>query len=270
MRPILFHLPDWLPVAGGAPIPSYGVISAVGAILASLVFAALVRASGKDGNKAFELLLETVIVAMLASKVVGLLFQDPMAGVSLWERLVKTGGVWYVGFLSGVGWMAIRARSLGLPTMSVIDHAACAVPVGHAFGRLACFMAGCCYGSACELPWAVTFTSEAAHARAGTPIGIPLHPVQLYEMSTEFILAGFLSFWLLRKKRYDGETGLLYLLLYGIVRFLFEFLRDDHRGGFGALSTSQTISLMILAITVPAFLYGVFRGSPFPKGRAAG
>jgi len=262
VKPVFFHLPEAL---GGMPIPSYGVMMVLGTLLGCLTFSLLVKASGKDGGKAFELLLETILVAMIASKVVGLLFQDPMADISFWERLVKTGGVWYVGFLSGVAWMLIRARSLGMPTMSVIDHAACAVPVGHAFGRLGCFLAGCCYGGTCDLPWAVTFTSEHAARHSGTPIGVPLHPVQLYEMGGEILLAVGLSWWLMKKSRYPGETGLLYLILYALLRFSLEFLREDHRGAFGFVSTSQGIALMILALAVPAFTYGLFRRSPFPK-----
>jgi phosphatidylglycerol:prolipoprotein diacylglycerol transferase len=262
MRPILFHLPDWL---GGAAIPSYGVFMGIGFLSACLVFAYLVKISGKDGGKAFELMLETMLVAIVASKVVGIIFQDFGGDVSMWERLLKTGGVWYVGFLAGVAWMLIRGRSLGLATMSAIDCAAVAIPVGHAFGRLGCFLAGCCFGGRCDLPWAVTFTSELANQHSGTPIHVPLHPVQLYEMTSEFLLAGFLAWWFLKKSRYPGQTGLLYLIVYALVRFSLEFLREDHRGGLGAISTSQAIALMILAVTIPAITWGVFRGSPFPK-----
>jgi len=268
MRPVLFHLPEWLPWIGDQPIPSYGVLMALGSILACVVFSLLVKSSGKDGGKAFELLLETILVAMVASKVVGLLFQGPMGDISLWERLVHSGGVWYVGFLAGVGWMAVRARALEMPTASVIDHAACAVPVGHAFGRLACFLAGCCFGRSCDLPWAVTYSSDMAHATAGTPLGIPLHPVQLYEMGGELLLAAFLSWWLLKKSRYPLQTGLLYLALYAVLRFMLELLRDDHRGGgFGPFSTSQTIALMILAVSVPLLVYGSRRGHVIPEDK---
>ena len=109
----------------------------------------------------------------------------------------------------------------------------------------------------------MTYTSELAHRRSGTPLGEPVHPVQLYEMGAELLIACFLIWWLLKRNRYAGEVGLLYFILYGILRFGLEMLREDHRGGFWIFSTSQVIALAILSFAVPAFVYGLKKGSPF-------
>jgi phosphatidylglycerol:prolipoprotein diacylglycerol transferase len=130
------------------------------------------------------------------------------------------------------------------------------VPAGHAIGRLGCFLAGCCYGSHCELPWAVTYTDPLAAARAGTPLNEPLHPVQLYEMGSELALAGFLSWWLLRKSRFTGQVSCFYLIGYAVLRFLYEFLRTDHRGTVGPVSTSQAIALAVVAVATPLLVLG--------------
>lgn len=256
MRPVLFHLPDFLPWIGGAPVPAYGILLVVGAVLAAMLFAWLCKRGGADGGKAFEELLVTVLVSVVASKVIGLLFQ-PESDASIWQLLANTGGVWYVGFLTGVAFLAWRAKALGLGRMDVLDRAAPAVALGHAFGRIGCLLAGCCWGRACDAPWAVTFTDAQAHARTGVPLETPLHPTQLYEATSELILCGLLvAIIVLPKKRLVGLAGLTYLLANGLVRFVIEMFRADPRGALGGLSTSQLIALALIAASGVALIVG--------------
>ena len=138
------------------------------------------------------------------------------------------------------------------PFWRMADAAAPAIALGQSIGRLGCFAAGCDYGSATALPWGVTFTSEYAHQMVGTPLGVSLHPYQLYESGITFLLFLFL-YQAFQKRRFVGQVFCLYLLGYGIVRFFLEFFRGDPDRGFvfgGLLSTSQFISLLI----VPASL----------------
>jgi phosphatidylglycerol:prolipoprotein diacylglycerol transferase len=263
MHPILLRLPAWL---GAFEVPTYGVLMGLGILAGAGVFALLAGRHGHDRGRAFEAALETILVAVIVSKVVGLLFQ-PDSGATLLEKLTRTGGVWYVGFLAGVGWAAWRFRTLGIPTKLGLDLAAAAVASGHWIGRLGCLMAGCCWGSACDRPWAVTFTNERAHALTGVPLHVPLHPTQLYEAGTELLLAVLLVTMLWRRwHRFPLQVGLTYLVAYAAIRFTIELFRDDPRGGALGLSTSQWIALAVFATSLPFLVRGLLRPSPPPGG----
>jgi phosphatidylglycerol:prolipoprotein diacylglycerol transferase len=95
----------------------------------------------------------------------------------------------------------------------------------------------------------------------GVPAGIPLHPVQLYGVLANLLLSGLL-YLVLRRKGWGGQVALLYFLLYPLIRFLLEFLRDDPRGGLLGLSTSQGIALLFAAGA--AALWPVVRGLKIP------
>src|SRR4029450_10435488 len=113
------------------------------------------------------------------------------------------------------------------------------------------FAAGCCWGKPTSLPWGVQFT-ERGHEITGVPIDAHLHPTQLYE-SFSMLLVFFFLLWLHKRKRFDGQVILLYALLYSIIRFAIEFVRDDPGGDIlgltplTRLSTSQLISLVVAA-----------------------
>jgi phosphatidylglycerol:prolipoprotein diacylglycerol transferase len=120
-----------------------------------------------------------------------------------------------------------------------------ALPLAHAVGRLGCFLAGCCYGAAHDLPWAVTYTDPAAADLNGTPLGRPLHPTQLYEALLE--LGNFaVVTWVWRRAPRSWAPVATWLGLYGAERFALEFLRGDPRGAWLGLSTSQWLALAML------------------------
>ena len=108
-------------------------------------------------------------------------------------------------------------------------------------------MAGDDYGAPTQLPWAVTFTDPDAAAIGGAPLGVSLHPVQLYESIVCLALFAVLG-RLSQRKRFDGEVILAYTTLYAAARFVLEFFRGDADRGFvlgGWLSTSQFIALIL-------------------------
>ena len=118
--------------------------------------------------------------------------------------------------------------------------------MGLAIGRLGCFSAGCCYGKPSTLPWSVTFTSEIAHATTGVPLGISLHPTQLY-MSLNGLILAIILYALQGRKKFDGQVFFWFVILYGASRSFWELFRGDEVRGFlvpGLLSTSQTIGLI--------------------------
>jgi phosphatidylglycerol:prolipoprotein diacylglycerol transferase len=106
------------------------------------------------------------------------------------------------------------------------------------------------------VPWAITFTNPEAAANVGTPLGVPLHPTQLYESAAEALIL-VLLLWTEKKGRpFEGRTFWSYLVLYGISRFVIEFFRGDERGVvFGTISTSQFISLIIVPVAIGMLLY---------------
>ena len=140
------------------------------------------------------------------------------------------------------------------------DVFAPAIALGHGIGRLGCFAAGCCWGVACDRPWAVTFTNPAANHLVGVPLGIPLHPTQLYEAFAEFAIFGLL-YRRFAKPHPAGAIIALYLMLYSAARFTVEFFRYHEQGNLwgGPLDTSQWISLALFALGAAYFTRRTFR-----------
>jgi phosphatidylglycerol:prolipoprotein diacylglycerol transferase len=117
-------------------------------------------------------------------------------------------------------------------------------------------MAGCCFGSTCDLPWAVSFpgwspASEQqfkAHLLPSLRMwSLPVHPTQIYESAACLAISAACLLWVHPRKRYDGQVFAAFLVLYAVARFLVEFLRRDDRGGLLGLSTSQLLGVVMLA-----------------------
>ncbi len=117
-------------------------------------------------------------------------------------------------------------RRNNMPVLRTCDVFAPGLALGHAFGRVGCFAAGCCWGKPTHVPWAVTFHNPLANEIVGTPLGVPLHPTQLYEMVVELANCLFLV-WLLRRKKFEGEIIGTYMIIYGVARYFIEFFRGD-------------------------------------------
>jgi phosphatidylglycerol:prolipoprotein diacylglycerol transferase len=144
-----------------------------------------------------------------------------------------------------------------LPLWKVFDIYTPSIALGLGIGRLGCFAAGCDYGKPTSSFLGVVFTNPFSHEVAGTPLGIPLHPTQLYESFAMFAIFAVLV-WRYRHKTYDGQIFVLHLILYGLARFFIEFLRGDEDRGFvfgHLLSTSQFIALLALVAAVVLTVY---------------
>jgi phosphatidylglycerol---prolipoprotein diacylglyceryl transferase len=246
MYPELFHI-------GGFPVNTYGVLLAL-AFLAALFVAA--RAGARDGlprERVFDLGLWMLLGGLVGSKLL-LMVAEPEYASNPWQLVsldfLRSGGVWYGGFLGGLLTGVFLIRRYRLPFWKVTDAFAPGVALGQAIGRQGCFAAGCCWGKPTTLPWGVEF-GELAHRITGVPVGVHLHPTQLYE-SAACVVIFLLLFTLHRRKRFDGEVIAAYAVLYGLTRFLIEFVRDDPRGDIlglttlTGLSTSQLISLFVV------------------------
>jgi phosphatidylglycerol---prolipoprotein diacylglyceryl transferase len=245
MFPELFRI-------GEFPVHTYGVLLALAFISALLVASRLAARDGLPRERVFDMGLWMLLGGLLGSKLL-LMLAEPHYGTSLRNLLsvdfLRSGGVWYGGFLGGLAAGLFLVRRYRLPFWKTTDAFAPGVALGQAVGRLGCFAAGCCWGDSCELPWGVSFPAEAERT-TGVPAGVPLHPTQLYESGAVLLIFLFLL-WLHRRKRFDGQVITLYAMLYGVTRFTVEFFRDDPRGDIAGLtsqtglSTSQLISLFV-------------------------
>lgn len=266
MRPVLFYLPEAL---GGAAIPSYGVMMLLAVLTGCGIAAWIGRARGFSFARTFELGAEACLFAILASKLAGLIV-GPTGNLGLWSSFVHAVGIWYVGLIAGVAYVAWRGRALGMTSIGVLDIAIPGVALGHVLGRIGCLLAGCCWGSPTSVPWAITFTSAEAHRVTGTPIGVAIHPTQIYDAVAELMI-GTLLLWMMvrRRERFVGQAMLMYLIAYAISRGLIETVRDDPRGALGMLSTSQAIALASLLVSVPLFVVGWRRAGRRAREEAA-
>lgn len=170
------------------------------------------------------------------------------------KNLLNGGFVFYGGLLAAVLFAFLAKRIHNIDVSRYLNHFAFLIPAGHGFGRIGCFLAGCCYGCPYNGPFAVTFPQESF-----APAGIPLFPVQLLEAGLLFITSLSLYYLYIRK---GGKHALaLYLFIYSVIRFFTEFLRwDDYRGHILFLSTSQAVSLVLFKTVSAYFIIIHHRG----------
>ncbi len=245
MYPELFRI-------GNFPINTYGVFLAIAFLCAILVAARLGQRDGLPRERIYDLSLWMLLAGLVGSKIL-MLFTEPEYRENPLQLLsldfLRSGGVFYGGLLGAVIAGYFLMKRYKLPWWKTADACAPGIAIGNFFGRQGCFAAGCCWGKPTSLPWGVQFT-EQGHEITGVPIDAHLHPTQLYESFAMLLVFAFL-FWLHKRKRFDGQVILAYALLYSIVRFAIEFVRDDPRGDIlglttlTGLSTSQMISLVI-------------------------
>lgn len=253
MLPVLIDL-------GLLRIPTYGVLLVAGIALGLWLAGRRAAAAGLPGDKVADLGFWVVLWGLIGAKAL-LLVTSPSYLTSLANLwwLLRSGGVFYGGFIGAVAAAYVLFRRYGLPFFPTADALAPSLALGHFFGRIGCFAAGCCYGEGCFGPFCVTFSHPLAHSISGTPLGVPLHPTQLYEAALNLANYGFLAIIYRRRPR-AGVVLAAYLLVYGVGRFVIEYFRGDADRGFvfgGMLSTSQAIAIgmvvagIVLLITAP-------------------
>jgi phosphatidylglycerol---prolipoprotein diacylglyceryl transferase len=246
---------------GSFPINTYGVFLAIAFLSAILITVRLAARDGLPREKIYDLSLWMLLASLVGSKIL-MLFTEPEYRAQPLRLLsldfLRSGGVFYGGLLGAVIAGYLLMKRYKLPWWKTADACAPGIAIGNFFGRQGCFAAGCCWGQPTTLPWGVKF-SELGHQITGVPIDTHLHPTQLYE-SFAMLLAFLFLLWLHKRKTFNGQVILAYAMLYSVIRFTIEFLRDDPRGDvFGlttltGLSTSQLISLVIGISALIAFI----------------
>ena len=262
MYPRLFEL-------GPITVYTYGVLLAAAYLLGLKLAMTRAQKRGLDHNRVLDLGIYIIISALIGAKLLLLITDfstfknDPKELLTL----ARSGGVFYGGLILAVVVALWYIRRAGLPLWTTCDVFAPGIALGHVVGRFGCLFAGCCYGrQAAERHWwTVTFTDPFAAANVGTPLGVPLHPTQLYEAGAELLILAVLL-WTERKGRpFPGRTFWLYMLLYAVSRFIIEFFRGDARGTVWMFSTSQFISILLAPLAVGMLVYLSRVQTPEPK-----
>ena len=254
MHPILISI-------GSFHLPTYGTLLVL-AILGGIYTAIrLGRRVGLDSALILDFCTWLILVALVGAKVLMILtdwtYYRANPGDIFSFSTLMAGGVFYGGFLAALFFTLWYVRVQKLSFWRLADVLAPGVALGQSVGRLGCFSAGCDYGKPTNAAWGVVFTSNFAHEVGGVPLGVRLHPAQLYESIATFAIFGLLLWWFPRKKR-NGDAFLAYVGLYAVARFFLEFLRGDEDRGFlfhHLLSTSQFIALLALAGIGSVFIW---------------
>ncbi len=236
----------------GIPISTYGLCIAIGLVIANILAVIEIKKKKKDINDLFIIEGYCLLGGFIGAK---LLYMCVIREYINFKRLITDeyylcsimngGFVFYGGLIGAIIFLIIPQFIHRINIEEYINDLCFLVPLVHCFGRIGCFMAGCCYGIPYEGRFSVVFPDGAM-----APAGMKLFPVQLLEAILLFIISLLLYIISKKKKRY---TIGLYFLTYGLVRLGVEYLRYDtlERGGLlYSLSISQWISIAFILIGV--------------------
>ncbi len=234
---------------GPVTIHSYGLAIALGVFLCILLMTRSARRFGfPPSEKVMDLVFVVVFSGFLGARLFYVVQEWEWYRSHLWEifQIWKGGLVYYGGMIGSFLSLFIYLRGVRLPILQTTDFLITHVPLAHAFGRLGCFLNGCCYGKSSTLPWAVRFPFPPE----------AVHPTQAYELLFNLSLFGLL-FWYYPRRRFAGEGIILYLVTYSLGRFLLEFFRGDQPLSFFGYSLHQILSLLFIAVAIAS--YGIHR-----------
>lgn len=238
----------------GKTIPSYWLCALLGIFFCSILL--LIR------HKDFKELEQVDITNTAALSGIGMIiggrvlfvitiipfivknFKAILADRDVLLQILSNGIVFYGGLIGALAAMYMYTSRYKLDKKLMFDYFAPAIPLFHAFGRIGCFLTGCCYGIECDHLGIAFSHSEIA------PNGVPLFPVQLLGSALELVLFALVVMYE-KKHHKEGKAVFFYLLMYSVGRFFVEFIRGDEARGFLlGISTSQWISMMIFAAVI--------------------
>lgn len=255
MHPFLFHI-------GSFGLPAYGFMVACGYLAAMYYILHKAKAAALSKEALSNLLFYAILGGMLGAKTFYAFtywssFAATFTGRLLYLlRTFQYGFVFYGGLIGGAAAFIVTSRAEKISWPRAADVFAPAIALGHAFGRIGCFLAGCCHGGPTSCALAVTFSDPASEVNP-LYLGVPVHPVQLYEAAGNLVIFVILNKALARalgKGSRPGAVFCLYAALYSVQRFSLEFLRGDDRGAATlGLSPAQLISAVIFAAAAAGF-----------------
>lgn len=236
MKPVLFSI-------GPIQIYSFGLMIMLGVVLSLYLMGQKVEKSPLPAkDKIFDLVFVVLGVGFLGGRIAYIIqqrewyFEDPLKIFAVWEG----GLIFYGGLIGGFLGLVLYAKKHKYSLWALMDYIVPYVALSQAFGRVGCFLNGCCHGKVCELPWAVSIPGTLEK----------VHPTQLYETGFLLVLFAFL------RKLYDqnktvGFVAFLYFVLYAAGRFVIEFFRSGNPMLF-FFTWNQWLSIAI-ALTATLF-----------------
>ncbi|MBU3214861.1 prolipoprotein diacylglyceryl transferase [Clostridium estertheticum] len=241
MKPILFEF-SFVKIYG------YGLMIMIGILSALFLLSCRSKKEQYNEDNVWDMAILTIICGVIGGKVMYIItdIKEVLQNPSVLKD-VGNGFVIYGAILGGILGIYIYSKKKAWNTLSVLDLLVPSLPLAQGFGRIGCFLAGCCYGKVTSLPIGVEFNNSPF-----APANVFLIPTQIFSSIFDFMLALFLL-WYDRRERKKGRVFSLYLIIYSVGRFLIEFLRGDPRGSVSILSTSQFISLFVLIIGILLF-----------------
>ncbi len=255
---------------------TYGVLMALAVFAGLYVAVRLAPRAGLKRESVWNIGVYMALAGLIGSRLMYLIsewryYAENPKQIFSWGTL-QAGGFFQGGLILAVvvGLWLVRREKISFLALS--DVCSPGIALGLALARLGCFTAGCCWGKVTQSAWAVTFTDPYSARVVGVPLGIPLHPTQLYESLLSFALFGLLLL-LWHWRSFSGQIFAAFLILYSTGRFLLEFMRDDPRGPFffeGALSTPQLMSILLFLVGVAVWWRNRRRRLALSEPREAG
>ena len=277
MYPVLFEI-------GGVTITSFGVMMFLSFLAGAWALSRQLQMRGFDPELAWDFLLWVAVGGIVGAKLYyNFLHFDDLLADPLGELTNRAGLVWYGGLIGGVTAYYWQVRRRNLPLAPMFDATAPMLFLAYAIGRMGCFLVGDDYGLPTDSWVGIAFPNGAPPSTAGylrtvgadIPATIPdstimaVHPTQLYEVAAALLLFGLL--WQVSKRGLQpGRMFALYLGLYGVERFLVEFVRAKSDRLLFGLSTSQLASMLLLAIGAYIWARTAKSGDATRSGDAAG
>lgn len=242
MLPVLFHI-------GSYPVGSWGLLLMV-AFVAGAVRAVVAaeKLYGVPRDPLWDASLYGLFGGVLGGRLAFVLLNPkqylthPGEVFAVWQGGMTSFG----GLIGGVGVGLFIAKKRGLNVLDVCDAAGPSLAIGWFFGRIGCLLNGCCYGHVCTQPWAMEF-----HPKDG-PITGRVHPTQLYDALGMALTFAFLTLVLEKRRAFRGQLLLVFLILFGVVRFVVEFWREQSgtESIIAGLSTGQWASIAVAAVAL--------------------
>lgn len=223
---------------GPINIYAWGFMLSLAVIFGALGARRMAARAGIDPDHVLNLAIILVLSGLLGSRLFYAVFYEPayfkahpLEIFQLWEP----GLVWYGGLIAGIIAGGLYVYFTRLPFWDMADLLVPWLALGYGIVRIGCFLNGCCYGHVTDVPWAVVFPHLD---------DLPRHPTQLYSSLVGFALWGFLL-WFYPRRQFSGQVFLLYLMLYGLLRSVVEYFRDNLTV-WGPITVSQAISLAVV------------------------
>ena len=245
---------------GDFTIHTYGVMVAIGMLASFFTALYFAKREGIKKEHVENLFFYTIVGGFVGARIAYIIehkeqFKSFMDYIAFWK-----GGIdWFGAFIGGAVVLLFLLKKYRYPVLKIGDVAGISIIIGHAFGRIGCTCAGCCYGK--PVPEDSIFKDIAIvfphHHDTAAPSGIPLYPTQPAEALGNFLIFGIL-FLLYKKKKFDGEIFASYLVLYGFERFLLEFWRGVTPPiPIIGLTWNQIVTLFMVIVGVGIFIYGL-------------